>query len=150
MQVCLHEHTRMVWTTINNYGETMRVRQLRSQCKSCGVLVGASLRHELAAPDTPDVSHDLGVRKTAWTELLEQRAAEEEEWQQWYQCYLQTDEWRGRRQLVFKRAGGICEGCRQAPATQVHHLTYKHAGNEFLWELVAICRDCHERYHDAT
>jgi 5-methylcytosine-specific restriction endonuclease McrA len=29
----------------------------------------------------------------------------------------------------------------------VHHLTYQNAGNEFLWELVAICRECHARYH---
>jgi 5-methylcytosine-specific restriction endonuclease McrA len=141
----------MVWTTVNNYGETMRVRQLRSQCKGCGELVGASLRHELAAPDTPDVSRDLiGRRPYLIQQLEQQRAAEAEEWRQWYQCYLQTDEWRERRQLVFNRARGICEGCRRAPPTQVHHLTYKHAGNEFLWELVAICRDCHERYHDAV
>jgi 5-methylcytosine-specific restriction endonuclease McrA len=116
---------------------------------SCCALVGASLRHELAAPDTPDVSHELSGRKPSWIQQLgQQRAAEAEEWQQWYQGYLQTDEWRARRQLVFKRAGGICEGCRRATATQVDHITYKHAGNEFLWELVAICRDCHERCHD--
>jgi 5-methylcytosine-specific restriction endonuclease McrA len=53
-----------------------------------------------------------------------------------------------RRQWYEQRAGGICEGCRQESATEVHHLTYEHAGREFLWELVAICRRCHERYHE--
>jgi 5-methylcytosine-specific restriction endonuclease McrA len=48
---------------------------------------------------------------------------------------------------VIERADGLCEGCRSAEAVHVHHLTYKHCGNEFLWELVAICRECHERVH---
>jgi 5-methylcytosine-specific restriction endonuclease McrA len=33
-------------------------------------------------------------------------------------------------------------------ATQVHHTTYKHVGNEFLWELRAICDECHDRFHE--
>jgi len=33
------------------------------------------------------------------------------------------------------------------PATEVHHLTYQHVGHEFLFELVAICRECHTRWH---
>lgn len=50
------------------------------------------------------------------------------------------------------RARGVCEGCRSARATQVHHLTYQHAGHvvpggELLWELVAVCDDCHDRAH---
>jgi 5-methylcytosine-specific restriction endonuclease McrA len=52
------------------------------------------------------------------------------------------------RNRVIKRDGGLCRGCSEAPATQVHHLTYEHIGNEFDWELVAICRRCHQRYHD--
>jgi 5-methylcytosine-specific restriction endonuclease McrA len=36
------------------------------------------------------------------------------------------------------------DGC-QSRATQVHHLTYRHLGNEPLFELMAICRDCHEQ-----
>lgn len=47
----------------------------------------------------------------------------------------------------MQRAAHVCEGCRTARATEVHHLTYEHCGDEFLWELVAICRSCHERYH---
>jgi 5-methylcytosine-specific restriction endonuclease McrA len=67
---------------------------------------------------------------------------------QQYHEYLQTDAWQERRRLVLRRAGGICEGCRKARAVEVHHLTYQHIGHEFLWELVAICRACHERYHE--
>lgn len=77
-----------------------------------------------------------------------QRTKENEQWQAWYQQYLKSSEWAERRRLVIQRAGGICEGCGRAPAIQAHHITYKHAGNEFLWELRAICRGCHERIHE--
>lgn len=64
-----------------------------------------------------------------------------------YDKYLRSPEWRAKRQQVFERAHGMCEGCATAKATQVHHLSYAHVGNEFLFELVAICDQCHERLH---
>lgn len=48
---------------------------------------------------------------------------------------------------VLERANHVCEGCGVNAATEVHHKTYKNVGNEFLFELVAICRPCHQRYH---
>jgi 5-methylcytosine-specific restriction endonuclease McrA len=64
-----------------------------------------------------------------------------------YQNYLQTPQWRLKRRLVLERSEGRCEGCRACAATEVHHLTYKHVFNELLFELVALCRECHERAH---
>ena len=32
-------------------------------------------------------------------------------------------------------------------AKQVHHTTYANVGHEFLFELVALCPECHNRYH---
>jgi 5-methylcytosine-specific restriction endonuclease McrA len=147
----------MVWTDIGGYGQAMRTRQLRHQCQQCGQLVGSALRHSLATPDTPEVDSDaldrgIAAREAQWQEygraMKERRENERAEWQAWYAEYLQSDAWHERRRLVLRRAGGICEGCRSATAAQVHHLTYQNAGKEFLWELVAICRACHERYHE--
>ncbi len=64
-----------------------------------------------------------------------------------YEAYLRTPEWKAKSRLVIERAGGVCEGCGIERATQTHHLTYTHVGNEFLWELRAVCRGCHERWH---
>jgi len=69
-----------------------------------------------------------------------------------YTKYLLSPEWAMLRSKVFQRViardgVGVCEGCREQIATQVHHLTYEHVGHEFLWELVAICEDCHKRLH---
>lgn len=68
-------------------------------------------------------------------------------WWRWYRRYLQSPEWEERRFKVLARAHQRCEGCGRAIATQVHHLSYAHVGQEFLWELVAVCEDCHRRCH---
>ena len=64
-----------------------------------------------------------------------------------YRRYLASDAWQRRRSRVLQRAGGRCEGCGEHPATEVHHLTYDHVGDEFLFELVALCSECHRRIH---
>ncbi|MEW5835307.1 MAG: hypothetical protein AB1832_09610 [Pseudomonadota bacterium] len=64
-----------------------------------------------------------------------------------YETYLRSEAWANKRAAVFTRANDVCEGCRENAATQVHHLSYEHVGNEFLFQLVAICEPCHERLH---
>jgi hypothetical protein len=90
-------------------------------------------------------------REQRWQQSREewQRQQDEanQEWWRRYNEYLGTDEWRRLRQLVFKRDNGICQGCYSAPATQVHYLTYRNVSQEFLWELVAVRDEWHDRYH---
>jgi 5-methylcytosine-specific restriction endonuclease McrA len=81
-------------------------------------------------------------------ETERQRSEENEQWQARYQVYLRSPVWAERRRKVLDRASGTCEGCLSARATEVHHVTYAHVGEEFLWELRAICRSCHERVTD--
>lgn len=73
-----------------------------------------------------------------------ERARQDREWWASYNAYLRTPEWANRRRLVFKRAGNVCEACLSRPASEVHHTTYEHVGNEPLWELRAVCHACHE------
>jgi hypothetical protein len=154
---CSHGRRHLVWTQVSGWdAEPIQTRQLRYQCPDCGQLFGGAQRHALASPATPEVDIDLLKRYLEHREeerleqlrlFHEQREAQSEEWRAWYQEYLGTTAWRDRRSLVLRRANGTCEGCGEARATEVHHLTYAHVGNEFLWELVAVCRDCHERFH---
>jgi 5-methylcytosine-specific restriction endonuclease McrA len=114
--------------------------------------VGSSLRHELAAADTPEVNIELLKRsfeawEQRWRELKRQREEQDDEWWSGYHEHLRSEAWRDKRQRVLLRAGGICEGCGAQQAHDIHHLTYRHMGDEFLFELVAVCRECHERYH---
>lgn len=75
---------------------------------------------------------------------------ERAEFFKWYDEYLASDVWLQKRQKVIQRAGGECEGCLSAPATAVHHLTYQHVGNEYLFELVAVCESCHDKLHEES
>jgi hypothetical protein len=68
-------------------------------------------------------------------------------WWDMYDAYLRSPEWKNKRDAVLRKSP-LCEGCAKHMASQVHHKTYCHVGDEFLWELVAICKPCHERLHD--
>ena len=61
-----------------------------------------------------------------------------------YYRYLASRAWRLKRKDVLARCNNICERCGDAPASQVHHLTYRHVGDEPIEELQGICRMCHE------
>ena len=78
------------------------------------------------------------------------RQKEIEERRTWYrETYLKSYEWSVIRQKVLTRSGGLCEGCGFERATEVHHLTYERVGKEMLFDLVAVCRGCHGKIHDA-
>lgn len=61
-----------------------------------------------------------------------------------YGRYLASREWALKKNAVRERSGGICERCKNAPATQCHHLTYQRIGHELLTDLQDICRPCHQ------
>jgi 5-methylcytosine-specific restriction endonuclease McrA len=87
-------------------------------------------------------------RTEQWrAEWAAKRDEQDREWWEWYSAYLQTPGWAARRALVLQRAQKLCEGCRAAVPVHVHHLSYAHAGDELLYELVALCADCHQRAH---
>ncbi len=126
------------------------------QCISCGragLRVSAS---EVPAPGSiREWDHDLQNRVyREFHERMERHRnsrvqAARKQWEQhYYGVYLRSPEWQERRRLVLLRAQGNCEGCRLAPATDVHHRTYDNVGHEFLFELLALCRPCHDRYHE--
>jgi 5-methylcytosine-specific restriction endonuclease McrA len=90
---------------------------------------------------------------------VEQEAANARWWQA-YEIYLQSPAWKTKRRLVMQRAEGICEGCRQDKATEVHHLWYPGGWKreilpgaeewvraEKLFHLVALCPACHADIH---
>ena len=75
---------------------------------------------------------------------------EQRRWWERYSAYLQTAEWQTLRARVLDRCQRVCEGCGERPAADVHHLSYRHVGQEFLFELVGLCRECHERLHSTS
>ena len=148
---CKHEVTELRCKT-NSAG----VRNYRKQCRLCGALVetvkarSLTLAEKDSAPDWDEALRERwDAAKIDYHQQQKQQEREREsaEFWDWYGAYLQTPEWKRRRDLVFQRANGICEGCRSVPASFVHHLTYGRRGNELLFDLVAVCGPCHQIAH---
>ena len=141
------------------------------QCLGCGRQIRAIKKDSAEARALADIRPFDETLQDAWRERIHafyenrrlvqqaQWAAQQEEreeirrqesieWWTRYDAYLKTTAWRLKRQAVMTRANNWCEGCAARAAAEVHHLTYAHMGNEFLFELVAVCKECHTRIHE--
>ena len=66
-----------------------------------------------------------------------------------YNEYLQTPEWRERRESAVLAAKGKCSLCNGTGDTiHVHHRTYARRGMELPSDLIALCDKCHAKHHD--
>ena len=64
-----------------------------------------------------------------------------------YHVYLSSEEWRNKRQKVLDRDKFLCQNCKTAEASDVHHKHYNNVFNEDLEDLTSLCRACHEKEH---
>lgn len=150
---CEHEQTQIVRRKQSN-GILIYVRQ----CLHCGRNRGAVAKGSpevLRLADIPEWDQALydawqQDRTNYYEERRQERAAitpGSTEWWKQYDEYLSSPQWQEKRAMVLKRDDYICQGCFQARAYDVHHLSYRHMGNELLFELVSVCRKCHRRIH---
>jgi 5-methylcytosine-specific restriction endonuclease McrA len=144
---CEHRHSTLRYR-INRIGARSYVRQ----CSRCGDIVEVLNKHQLSpaiqaqalAFDEPKRA-DWYAKRQARFDALRQEA--DHDWWRRYYAYLETPAWRAKRKKVLARARGICEGCGERQATQAHHVTYARVGQEMLFDLVAMCEDCHHAIH---
>lgn len=156
---CLHlSNKRFVWRRYSNGG-----LRYGMQCLECGAFPNISFkpawvgekrclevhgrRHTDAVEGEDRLTRDIRARRDAhwnayWAAQAEARAG----WFDWYAEYLASFAWTYKRQQALDRDEGKCRGCG-APATEVHHLTYKRVGFEDLDDLLSVCRACHEGLH---
>lgn len=130
--------------------------QRKEQCLSCG-RSASNAKKRVAGDGTPlwDPSIEMeynaaldDAREELLQVLIDRTADQEGDGYVAYEEYLETEEWKKRRGLVLVRDQGRCQACFQAPATEVHHLTYDRIFKEPLFDLVAVCRPCHEQLHE--
>jgi len=150
---CAHDTTR-ICRRLQSNGVTVYVRQ----CLHCGSNRGAVAKASPEVMRLADIPEwDQGI-VDAWhnqrSTYYDRRRRENEatipgsaEWWKQYNEYLSSPAWNKKRAIVLERDHYTCQGCFQARATQVHHLSYKHVGNELLFELVSVCDACHHKIH---
>ncbi len=154
---CRHAVSEIRW-------RNRRIGMLGRQCLDCGDAVSTNwIPHNDAVRDLNLRNREQLQSLPDWADLPEpdnntldlfglgeprpERKIDRTE----YAEYLASDDWKRRRLLILKRAGGTCEGCLvKQGSLDVHHKTYKHFKQEFAFELIALCRECHERVHGRT
>lgn len=150
---CTHSWTMRVVYPLDNG----QARQ-RFQCAGCGQLSGfKTMDKSREWPVFVDVVTPIRIAREEMREYAKAmadlvRGEKNADWWTWYRGYLETPMWFTRRDMVLERDNYRCtatlKGCT-GRATQVHHLTYDHAGNEPLFELVSICENCHNQITEA-
>lgn len=151
---CEHPRTAIRWRVLRN-----GVGVWAMQCLRCGGQIRqVAKRDPVVLQMTEKIPFDEQLStlfSNLYKEALNLRIQQDQEridqqkreWWRWYNQYLLTPAWRAKRKAVMERAGSLCEGCRKRQATQVHHTTYDHVGDELLFELVAVCDSCHHTLH---
>lgn len=151
---CQHEK-QFTGKTINSVGAAV----FKRYCAACGIATTQHLPHRTIAntniePIDPakreKVVDGYARKRREDLNTLANAAANRQQpgRRSDYADYLDSPQWKALRSSVMERCGGLCEGCRKSDADDVHHLTYRNLGREFLFQLVGLCRDCHTRWHE--
>lgn len=67
-----------------------------------------------------------------------------------YGEYLNSPEWKAKADACKERAGNRCQLCNKAGRLDAHHRTYERLRNELPEDLIALCRECHSKFHDKS
>jgi hypothetical protein len=65
-----------------------------------------------------------------------------------YQEYLNSKHWKHFRSEFLKFANGRCQLCNNSKNINVHHKTYINKGFETFNDVIALCEECHSKFHD--
>ena len=142
-------------TELRDYRTSNGGWQRKEQCLTCGSSASQSKTRDknVAVPEWDnqlarnwDTSCNA-KRREIEDRLIERTVNWETEGYPFYEDYLKTDDWKKKRHLVMARDKQTCQACLEESAIEVHHLTYDQIFNEYLFDLVSVCRKCHERLH---
>ena len=155
---CRHESTSLRTSILEN-----GTKQIREQCLCCGHMLGNALKQsgfEVFPPlEDPDLRRHYDEKRRLEKDCIDQKHVnlqklslhekekEKTNMDRFRRKYMESEKWRKIREKIFKRANGLCEACLENPATQVHHWNYDNLGNEYMFDLSAVCKPCHCRIH---
>lgn len=143
---CSHEHAEL-----RRFLHSNNTVHLCRQCATCGEKLEYVKKTSIPPEDfdaTPVFNEYKRDQKREETQhaCVHHDDARSSSWWDRYNDYLKSPEWQDRRmaRLIYDRRK--CQACLSGctwDATQVHHITYKHLGNEPVFDLVSVCETCH-------
>lgn len=129
-------------------------KQCVHQCRRCGNAITSPIKTEVAIAQNggkplPLCYEQLQASWAAAVKVSAERIMNTDDSAFWqaYEKYPASPEWKKKREKVLARSSRICKGCEEREAIQVHRLSYEHMGDEYLFELVAVCEACYEKLH---
>lgn len=144
----IHKDDLFVWHKRQLNGR--EVIYWHAQCSLCGY------RHSIRRTEVPPRLTENYKRAIGWDEANELRARHGDKASAAfdltrinYQEYLNSDAWQAKRLEAFAAHGERCQICLAEKATQIHHLTYAHLGDEPMEDLMPLCQQCHKFLHDS-
>ena len=69
-------------------------------------------------------------------------------WRTNYYRYIASDFWKAKANIARRQADYRCQLCNNDKHLHVHHRTYERLGKELSSDLITLCSNCHEKFHD--
>lgn len=93
---------------------------------------------------------EINNRPNLWKEQEEKRKQNIEYLKKLqYSDYLKSDHWKNIRHKKLKNVEFKCQICNaEKTELHVHHNTYERKGQEYLSDLLVLCKECHNQFHD--
>lgn len=147
---CSHEQSQAT-----RYLQRNGIRYVRHQCLKCGKSIKGLKTKELEKQgqhieDLPPWNEELARKWMNCRTQYEQTRHPLQAGLDLYQQYLLSDTWKSKRKRALRRDDYRCQACCAAPAVEVHHKSYQNIGDEPLFELVSVCKECHLQLHQSS
>jgi hypothetical protein len=134
---------------------------VREACVKCKKIFGRSFKKTENFNQLPKITYKrhqelkeieyikLNEKYKERIEIINKERIEiKKEFQNKHSEYIKTNQWKKLAIKILNRDKFICQGCLENKATEVHHKTYKNLTQEFCFELISLCHNCHSRYHN--
>lgn len=123
---------------------------IRQQCFDCGCLFTLNFKFSLFEDIEKLPLWDAEKRGEFYDQNIERSKKKKQYLKKglsYYRDeYLKSDEWKEKRKRILERDQGNCRCCGQK-ANDIHHITYARVYREKDTDLIAVCRNCHEKIH---
>lgn len=139
---CSEHKNRLVYFIASNGG-----KRYQMECTMCGARGSQIAARTLKNIDDIPIREHINFERWNETVFKEFYAAIAQVRRIDFNAYYQTPLWKAISAMAKKRDNYTCQICNKQ-AEVVHHLTYAHFQNEYLFELVSLCQKCHhDVYH---
>ena len=140
------------------------------QCANCGAKIKETRKGDYSVAALPLFDLQLQEKEheriTAIRENLQEQwnnerdsewkseqAQKDKGWRDKYNIYLRTPHWQQVRRRALVRDGFLCQNCFckvTESSAHGHHISYEaynRLGFSFAFEVVSLCRSCHDSFH---